>query len=102
MYIAQLILLTFFRVAQEDIGAQYDNILFYMMIFLWVIMPAFIVYEEIKERRALAESERASEASTGEEAKAEPSEPAEKKGGRAIFGRVKNPFSKHEPNEKKE
>jgi len=72
-------LLSFLRVAQEDLGTQYDNILFYTMIFLWVIMPVFIVYEEIKERRSLAASERALEASNAEKAKAESSEPAEKK-----------------------
>jgi len=72
-------LLSFLSVAQEDLGTQYDNILFYTMIFLWVIMPVFIVYEEIKERRSLAASERALEASSAEEAKAESSEPAEKK-----------------------
>lgn len=33
-----------------------DTIFFWLMIAIWVIMPAFIVYEEIKERRALAES----------------------------------------------
>lgn len=33
---------------------NWDNILFWVMIALWVIMPAFIVYEEITERRALA------------------------------------------------
>jgi hypothetical protein len=30
-----------------------DNILFWVMIAIWVIMPSFIVYEEINERRAL-------------------------------------------------
>ncbi len=30
-----------------------DIILFWVMIALWVIMPAFIVYEEIQERKAL-------------------------------------------------
>jgi hypothetical protein len=30
-----------------------DSILFWVMIALWVIMPAFIVYEEIQERKAL-------------------------------------------------
>ena len=35
---------------------NWDSILFWVMIFLWVIMPAFIAYEEIKERRALAEA----------------------------------------------
>ena len=36
---------------------DWDQILFWVMIAIWVIMPAFIVYEEIRERRALAESE---------------------------------------------
>lgn len=36
-----------------------DMVLFWVMVALWVIMPAFIVYEEIKERRALAEIEKA-------------------------------------------
>lgn len=36
-----------------------DIILFWVMVALWVIMPAFIVYEEIKERRALAELQKA-------------------------------------------
>lgn len=76
---ALLMLLSFLSVAQEDLGTQYDNILFYTMIFLWVIMPVFIVYEEIKERRSLAAGEKALEASNIEEAKAESSEPAEKK-----------------------
>jgi hypothetical protein len=31
------------------------------MIALWVIMPAFIIYEEIQERRALREAEEASQ-----------------------------------------
>ena len=33
---------------------NYDSILFWVMILLWITMPAFIAYEEIKERRALA------------------------------------------------
>jgi hypothetical protein len=33
---------------------DWDSIFFWLMIIIWVIMPAFIVYEEIKERRALA------------------------------------------------
>jgi hypothetical protein len=33
-----------------------DMIFFWVMIIIWIIMPAFIVYEEIKERRALAEA----------------------------------------------
>ncbi len=40
---------------------NYDTILFWVMIAIWIIMPAFIVYEEIRERRALAESEAATE-----------------------------------------
>ncbi len=36
---------------------DWDTILFWVMIAIWVIMPAFIVYEEIRERKALAESE---------------------------------------------
>jgi len=40
---------------------DWDTILFWVMIALWVIMPAFIVWEELRERRALAESERATE-----------------------------------------
>ncbi len=38
-----------------------DTILFWVMIALWIIMPAFIVYEEIAERKALREAEEASE-----------------------------------------
>ena len=35
---------------------DWDNIFFWIMIIIWIIMPTFIVYEEIKERRALAET----------------------------------------------
>lgn len=35
---------------------DWDNIFFWLMIIIWIIMPAFIVYEEIKERKALAEA----------------------------------------------
>ncbi len=35
---------------------DWDNIFFWLMMIIWIIMPAFIVYEEIKERRALAET----------------------------------------------
>jgi hypothetical protein len=38
-----------------------DMILFWVMIALWVIMPAFIVYEEIAERKALREADEASQ-----------------------------------------
>ncbi len=40
---------------------DWDSILFWVMIALWVIMPAFIVYEEVKERRALARDRQAEE-----------------------------------------
>ncbi len=39
----------------------YDNILFWLMIALWVIMPAFIVYEELQERKALREAEKSTD-----------------------------------------
>lgn len=35
---------------------NWDDIFFWLMIAIWIIMPAFIVYEEVKERRALSES----------------------------------------------
>jgi len=35
---------------------DWDSIFFWIMIIIWIIMPSFIVYEEIKERRALAEA----------------------------------------------
>ena len=35
---------------------DWDTIFFWLMIVIWIIMPAFIVYEEIRERRALAET----------------------------------------------
>ena len=38
-----------------------DTILFWVMIALWIIMPVFIVYEEIQERKALRLAEEASE-----------------------------------------
>jgi hypothetical protein len=38
-----------------------DTVLFWVMIALWVIMPAFIVYEEIQERKALREAEESSQ-----------------------------------------
>ena len=38
---------------------NWDTILFWLMIAIWVIMPAFIVYEEIQERRALKEAQEA-------------------------------------------
>lgn len=35
---------------------NWDSILYWVMIGLWVIMPIFITYDELKERRALAET----------------------------------------------
>jgi len=32
---------------------NWDTILFWFMIALWITMPMFIAYEEIKERQAL-------------------------------------------------
>ena len=40
---------------------NWDTILFWLMIAIWVIMPAFIVYEEIQERRALKEAQEAAQ-----------------------------------------
>ncbi len=40
---------------------DWDNVLFWVMIALWVIMPAFIVYEEFQERKALRLAEEASQ-----------------------------------------
>ena len=51
-----MVLMALQRIADEATDNM-DNILFYLMIGLWVIMPAFIVYEEIKERRGLKENE---------------------------------------------
>jgi hypothetical protein len=33
-----------------------DNILFWVMIAIWIIMPIFIVYEEVNERRSLKQT----------------------------------------------
>ena len=38
-----------------------DTMLFWLMIALWVIMPVFIVYEELQERKALRLAEEASQ-----------------------------------------
>ena len=40
---------------------NWDGILFWIMIAIWVIMPAFIVFEEVRERRALARDRQAEE-----------------------------------------
>jgi magnesium-transporting ATPase (P-type) len=57
-----LVLITsMLRIIGDAASDQYDNILFWLMIALWVIMPVFIVYEEINERKALREAEKTSE-----------------------------------------
>jgi len=38
-----------------------DTMFFWIMIAIWVIMPVFIVYEEIKERRAIIRDRQAEE-----------------------------------------
>ena len=49
------------RIIGDAATDNYDNILFWVMIALWIIMPAFIVYEELRERNALREAEKVSE-----------------------------------------
>lgn len=56
-----LLIASILRLVGDAAADQYDNILFWLMIALWVIMPAFIVYEEINERKALKETEKATE-----------------------------------------
>lgn len=38
---------------------NWDTIFFWLMIAIWLIMPTFIVYEEVKERRAIARDRQA-------------------------------------------
>ena len=56
-----LLITSMLRIIGDAASDQYDNILFWLMIALWVIMPVFIVYEEINERKALREAEKTSE-----------------------------------------
>ena len=56
-----LIMATILRLVGDATSDQYDNILFWLMIALWVIMPVFIVYEELNERKALREAEKDTE-----------------------------------------
>jgi hypothetical protein len=49
------------RLVTQMSSDQMDTILFWVMIAIWVIMPTFIVYEELMERRALREAEKMSE-----------------------------------------
>jgi len=56
-----LLIASILRIIGDEASDQYDNILFWVMIALWVIMPVFIVYEELNERKALREAEKTSE-----------------------------------------
>ena len=55
------IIVSMLSIIGDEVADQYDNILFWLMIALWVIMPVFIVYEELNERKALREAEKTSE-----------------------------------------
>ena len=56
-----LVMAAILRLVGDATSDQYDNILFWLMIALWVIMPVFIVYEELNERKALREAEKDTE-----------------------------------------
>ncbi len=56
-----LLMASIMRLVGDAAADQMDNILFWLMIALWVIMPVFIVYEEVNERKALREAEKATE-----------------------------------------
>ncbi|MCX6648693.1 MAG: hypothetical protein NTV61_04810 [Candidatus Bathyarchaeota archaeon] len=56
-----LLMASILRLIGDAATDQYDNILFWLMIALWVIMPVFIVYEELNERKALREAEKATD-----------------------------------------
>jgi len=56
-----LVMAAILRLVGDAASDQYDNILFWLMIALWVIMPVFIVYEELNERKALREAEKDTE-----------------------------------------
>lgn len=56
-----LLLMTSLLRLVGEAADTYDNMLFWLMIALWIIMPVFIVYEELNERKALREAEKATE-----------------------------------------
>ena len=56
-----LLMATILKVVADATSDQYDSILFWLMIALWIIMPVFIVYEELQERKALREAEKSEE-----------------------------------------
>ena len=49
------------RLVTQMTADQMDTALFWVMIALWIIMPVFIVYEELNERRALREADKLTE-----------------------------------------
>ena len=52
---------TILKLVADASADQYDSILFWLMIALWIIMPVFIIYEELQERKALREAEKSEE-----------------------------------------
>ena len=56
-----LLIVSLLTLIGDEVADQYDNILFWLMIALWIIMPVFIVYEELNERKGLREAEKSSE-----------------------------------------
>jgi len=53
-----LLMATILKLVGDATSDQYDSILFWLMIALWIIMPIFIVYEELNERKALREADK--------------------------------------------
>jgi hypothetical protein len=52
-----VLMVSIMRLVGDAASDQYDNILFWVMIAIWIIMPVFIVYEELQERKALREAQ---------------------------------------------
>jgi hypothetical protein len=53
---AAMLLASILRLVGDAASDQLDTTLFWVMIALWIIMPAFIVFEEYQERKALKEA----------------------------------------------
>jgi hypothetical protein len=53
---AAMLLASILRLVGDAASDQLDTTLFWVMIALWIIMPAFIVFEEFQERKALKEA----------------------------------------------
>jgi len=49
------------RLVTQMTPDQQDTALFWVMIIIWIIMPVFIVYEELNERKALREADKLTE-----------------------------------------